>query len=172
MLLSAVQHTKDTLQNDMPSWMPRWDRTLSSTYLGLYNSGFDAAKHLPANGPVLVNGKELTVTGSIFDTIVWRSESLPKTWNHYEPVFDGFCIYPFLVFTWIRFSSTLSIMSFIKILGGQVYANSVDSLHPDEAAFALDICRQSLIYRDGSESELRQTAKGGDAMSFARHSKM
>jgi hypothetical protein len=168
-LLSAVEHTQDTLHDDMPSWVPRWNRTLSITHFGLCNSGFNAAKHLPANGPVLVNIKELTVTGSIFDTIVWRSESLPKTWDYHVPGFDGFGINPLLIFTWTRFSSTLSIMSFIKVLGGPTYANNVDSLHPDEATFALDLCRQTLIYRDKSETELRQMAEGGDAMSFARH---
>lgn len=168
-LLSAVQHTQDTLQNDMPSWVPRWDRSLSTTHFGLCNSGFDAAKHLPANEPLLVNSKELTVTGSIFDTIVWRYESLPETWDFHVPGFDGFGIHPLLVFIWIRFSYNQSIMSFIKLLGGPMYAKNANSLHPDEAAFALDLCRQSLIYRDKSESELRQAAEDGDAMSFARH---
>jgi hypothetical protein len=77
-LLSAIEHQNDTLESDVPSWVPRWDVTLSTNYYGLFSPGFDASKGFPVTMPELSTNDELRITGVVFDTIIWRSAMLPK----------------------------------------------------------------------------------------------
>jgi hypothetical protein len=50
-----------------------------------------------------------------------------------------------------------------------VYGNDSPEFHPDEAAFALALCRQSLCFGDVNESDLERAATGGHAEGFVTH---
>ncbi|CAG5184830.1 uncharacterized protein ALTATR162_LOCUS11103 [Alternaria atra] len=172
-LLSAIEHRDDTIRSDVPSWVPRWDVTLSTNYYGLFSPGFDASKGFPVTPPDPTFGDELRVTGVVFDTITWRSDMLP---NDEEWAAPGLGIEKELVDAWKYLAELQApgshlpyVLAFVRTLCRQAYGDDTLGFHPDEAAFALALCRQSLCFGDVDESDLEKAAIGGNAEAFTTH---
>ena len=172
-LLSAVEHHEHTLQDEVPSWVPRWDVTLSTNYYGLFSTGFDAAKNLPTITPDLTIEGELRITGVVFDAIVWRSDILPEDKDWQVPEADRtnelVAAWKHLAGLKVSSSDLPRVLLFVRTLCRQTYKNSSDKFHPDEAAFALALCRQSACYGDIDELVLEKAATGGNAEAFVTH---
>jgi hypothetical protein len=172
-LLSAIEHDEDSLQSSIPTWVPRWDVTLSSNYYGLFSSGFDTSKNLPVTLPDLITEGELKLTGVIFDTVIWRSAILPKDNDWETPRSDRS---KELIAAWKHIAdlqaSSLDqprVLAFVRTLCRQAYGNDSRGFHPDEAAFALALCRQSSSFGNIDESDLGEAAKGGSSEAFVTH---
>jgi hypothetical protein len=172
-LLSAIEHREDTLQSNIPTWVPRWDVTLSTNYYGLFSPNYDASKGLPVTAPDLATEDELRVTGIIFDTIIWRSAMLPEDKDWQVPRVDNSSD---LLAAWTHLaeleypkSHIPRIMAFVRVLCRQAYGNDPTDFHPDEAAFALFLCHASSRFGDIDELDLEKAATGGDAEAFVTH---
>ena len=172
-LLSAVEHRDDTIRSDIPSWVPRWDVTLSTNYYGLFSPGFDASKGFPVTPPDTTIGDKLRVTGVAFDSIIWRSDMLPQDEEWTAP---GLGIRKELVAAWKYLAGRQAsgsrlprVLAFVRTLCRQAYGNNELEFHADEAAFALTLCRQSMCFGDIDDSDLEKAAMGGNAEAFTTH---
>jgi len=157
-LLSAVEHMEPTLQAAEPSWVPRWDVTLSTNYYGLFSPGFNASRDLPETDPEISTGGQLRVTGFAFDTIFWQSSMLLKNSDWEVPKAGNVTA---LTAAWqaiaqhdISPSSMPHVLSLTKTLCREAYGEDATKVHPDEAAFALAPCRQSSSFGDATEADL------------------
>ncbi|KAF1917621.1 heterokaryon incompatibility protein [Ampelomyces quisqualis] len=173
MLLSAIEHHEESLRSPLPSWVPRWDVTLSTNYYGLFSSGFDASAGFPITAPDLTTENELKVTGVVFDHIIWRSAMLPKGDDWQVPVAGNT---KELAAAWKHLAHFEAprirlprVLAFVRTLCRQEYGNDSIDFHPDEAAFALALCCQSSCFGDVDEPQLKKAASGGDADAFVTY---
>jgi hypothetical protein len=186
-LLSAVEHKPDTFEEDLPSWVPRWDYPLANDHFGLYDQGFDASKGCVKTAPEFTFNSGLKVRGLIFDTVHFRSEILSKPMSLSEtPTNRLLALWKYLSGTtsnslcsiWKHLSQPTTnfayndvshLVAFAKTMCRQVYPELASKFHPDEAAFGLSLCRQSSYFRDIDMSHmtaLERDAQGGDIKAF------
>jgi hypothetical protein len=189
-LLSAVEHTAETFKEDLPSWVPRWEYPLANDHFGLYNQGFDASKGSVNFALEFTFNSRLKVRGLVFDTIHFRSETLPKHISLSEPKTN------ILLALWKYLSGTTSnrlcsiwkhlsqstttfayndvshLLAFARTICRQAYSEEASKFHPDEAAFGLSLYRQSLCFTDIDITALERDAQGGSSKAFLLHAEI
>ncbi|KAK8931610.1 hypothetical protein H634G_04144 [Metarhizium anisopliae BRIP 53293] len=77
-ILSAVDHTSETLKSDLPSWVPRWDYVASTDQFGLHDVPYNASRGMKQTKLSFVSSTGLRVRGFTLDRIHFRSKALPK----------------------------------------------------------------------------------------------
>jgi hypothetical protein len=200
-VLSAVEHTMQTFEDALlPSWVPRWDVSVTNNCFGLFDQGFDATRGLHETVTATVRdmasepGLTLQLRGLIFDTLLWRSDillpehmSLETTkispiqtlWNYLSgrpsttrnAVIDAWN-HLSLPSTEFSYKDKSRFLTFARTLCRQVYRDETASssdFHPDEAAFALDLCRRSPRSGVVDMVALDKKSQGGDVQAFVSH---
>jgi hypothetical protein len=186
-LLSAVEHTMETFEEDHPSWVPRWDVPLTNGYFGLYAQGFEASKGLDKTAPEFVSKTRLKLRGIVVDVVRWRSDILPEhmgveeptssilrnVWNYLSGTSSNgvFAAWKHLSLPATKFAYTnrSRLLAFTRTICRQAYGDASPEFHPDEAAFALSLSRRSSRFTDLDIPSLEKDAKGGDIKAFVTH---
>lgn len=164
-LLDYVQHTQQTLNTELPSWVPRWDIRLEAgcrLYLSLWQALTDrsCSVHSPS-----MTETSLRVRGIVLDSIIYVSEVLrppqmtlddiAKVWkalvridapNPYPP----FC----------------RLCAFIATLSGDILQGDLDTFHSSQAAYLLEIHQKSGELEAIDDQYWKKTAEGGNMNSF------
>jgi Heterokaryon incompatibility protein (HET) len=75
-LLSTVEHTAETFESDLPSWVPRWDCSVVYEHIGLYSQRFLTFNGTSQAAINFISNTGLRVRGVIFDSVHFQSEIL------------------------------------------------------------------------------------------------
>jgi hypothetical protein len=95
-ILDYVSHNENSLVDDCPSWVPRWDIPTWSVSLNVWAATLAASRTGSAIEPVIIDEKCLKVRGIIIDTVLYVSDVLDwdtttadtiiKIWNQVNTI--------------------------------------------------------------------------------------
>jgi hypothetical protein len=166
-LLDYVQHTEESLEAKLPSWVPRWDFSLdagSRLYLPIWPALTDrssSARNLPA----MTETGVLRVRGVILDSVVHVSEAMPS--QQHEVTSDR------VVKIWKIISQLdgppttaypphCRLHAFVEALYGNLTPRDGRAWRPAQAAYLLDIHKQSGETEEIDSQYWKDVATGGD----------
>lgn len=141
-LLDYVQHTQQTLDTTLPSWIPRWDIELeggSRLYFPLWQTLTDriSSVHIP-----LVTGTELGVRAVILDSIIYVSEvmRLPKmTLDDISNIWKAVAQIDIPT----PYPPARRLHAFTETLYGDILPVNVETFQRSQAAYLLELHRRT-----------------------------
>lgn len=163
-LLDYVQHTQQTLDAELPSWIPRWDIRLEGgcrLYFPYWQALTDRSSsiHRPS-----ITGTKLSVRAVVLDSIVYVSEAfgphitlddIAKVWEAVVEI-DVPTPYPPLC----------RLHAFIETLYGDPLVTNAEDARRSQAAYLLQLHQKTGEVEAIDTQYWKATAKGGDENSY------
>ncbi|KAK4456961.1 heterokaryon incompatibility protein 6,OR allele [Cladorrhinum samala] len=159
-LLDYVQHTQQTLDAKLPSWVPRWDIRLEGgcrLYIPRWQALTD--RSLSIHGPSMI-GTKLSVRATVLDSIVHVSEVITP-----EVTLDDIAqIWKTVVQINIPtpYPPLYRLHAFMETLRGDISQGDVETFRRSQAAYLLEIHQKTSDLEAIDIQYWKETAKYGD----------
>jgi hypothetical protein len=170
-LLDYVSHNEESLLNEVPSWVPRWDIVTWSLSPTSMAATVAASRTGILVEPVIVDGKSLRVQGVIIDTVLYASDLMDWNTTTAETILE---IWKGVVKTsldcpYVASSEPRQLDAFLSSLSAGTYDGEVSDWFLAKASFAR---KAQSDYKAIDDDQSSDDAVGGaenDSTLFVEH---
>lgn len=182
-LLLAVEHDAKSLDEEFPSWVPRWNIYSTAQTLGLQTKlPFNASKGKESTPVVLLDSRRLKFHGVVFDAIQAQSVTLDRESLRLPDLSTAEMMprsaNPVVTF-WEYISNARAssayiddqrpLMAFVRTLTGERYTGKHAQFQADRYAYCLRLLQLSKGNKDEDIDALKERARAGNISTFIDH---
>jgi hypothetical protein len=160
-MLDYLQHDDETLANDVPSWVPRWDCQVHWASVIEGNVFVKSLTDAEPEVEVLADGRMLRVRGIVYDALAFCSNQLDTMADPLGHV--AYLAALIISNTSIPPSPAARLLAFVEALSGTMYTGTFASWQPHRAAYMTHLCAVGGIALPGSDAfRIQLESLGGD----------